>query len=417
MIAFNLFRSPRGWTLEIRGRALALAAAVSLPGWIAGCDRTAAPPPPPPPPPEVVVVAASQRDVSIFSEWLGSADGLVNAEVRARVQGYVLSQLYTEGAVVKAGDPLYKIDPRPFEATLAQAQADLSRARANQARTELDVARLTPLAPSGAVSQQELDNAVQDNAANQAAVLAALANVDQAKLHVQYTDVISPINGVAGISKAQVGDLVGGPVGPVLTTISTLDPIRVYFPISEQEYIRFADEINRIESARPADAPPKVDLEMILADGSVYPRKGAVDFANRQVGTTTGSIQIGATFPNPGNTIRPGQYARIRAATKVKKGAVLVPQRCVIEVQGFRQVVVVGADNKVTFLSVVAAERIGSDWVIDEGLKAGERVIVEGLQKVKDGATVTTRLYDPAAQATPAPAAATPATPAAAPQK
>lgn len=379
-----------------------LIAAIAISLAMIGCERKKEPGPPPPPP-EVVVIAATTRDVPVFGEWLGTTDGKVNAEVRARVQGYVVSQQYTEGAPVKVGDPLYKIDPRPFLAQLAQAEADLAKAKANQGRTELDVARLAPLAPSGAVSQQEVDNARQDNEANKAAVLAAQANVEQAKLSLLYTDVVSPIDGVAGISNAQIGDLVGGPTGQVLTTISTLDPIRVYFPISEQEYLRFAGGINRTEAETAANKKHRSELELILADGSIHPHKGVVDFANRQVGTTTGSIQIGATFANPGNTIRPGQYARIRAATSVKKDAVLVPQRCVMEVQGFRQVVVVGPDNKVSFRAVTASERVGSEWVIDTGLKAGERVIVEGLQKVRDGATVTTRLYDPAEKSVPTP--------------
>ncbi len=344
------------------------------------------------------MVPVAQRDVPVMGEWLGTADGTMNAEVRSRVQGYVQSRLYTEGALVAAGDLLYQIDPRPFEASLAQSRADLAKARANQGRTEMEVARLEPLAPSGAISQQELDNARQDNLANKAAVQAAEAAVAQAELSLSYTRIVSPIGGVAGLSKAQIGDLVGGPAGPVLTTVSTLDPIRVYFPISEQEYIKLAEQISRATASPLSDVSERKPVELILADGSVFPHKGVVDFVNRQVGTTTGTIQLGATFPNPGNTVRPGQYARIRAATRTKVGAMLVPQRCVIEVQGQRRVVVVGADNKVSIRPVRAAERVGSEWVIDEGLKAGERVVVEGLQKVRDGMTVTTRLYDPAAR-------------------
>lgn len=386
-----------------RSSAALLVALAMLPG----CDKKKEPGPPPPPP-EVVVIGVAQRDIPITTEWLGTTQGLVNAEIRSRVQGYLQAQLYTDGAFIKAGAPLYKVDPRPFEATLAQATADLARAVANQGRTELDVARLTPLAPSGAVSQQEVDNARQDNEANKAAVKAAQANVEQATLQLSYTDVIAPIDGIAGISNAQIGDLVGGPAGPVLTTISTLDPIRVYFPISEQEYLQFSDSADKVDPLTGKKKRPELDL--LLSDGSTYPRKGVVDFVNRQVGTTTGTIQIGATFPNPGNILRPGQYARVRAITKMKTGALLVPQRCIVEVQGFRQVAVVGADGKVSFRSVTTGERIGSDWIIDKGLKADERVIVEGLQKVRDGATVTTRLYDPAAKPAPSasPAESTP---------
>lgn len=361
-----------------------------------GCEQKAEVAPPPPPP-EVVVVTPTQRDVSIKGEWLGTTDGLVNAEVRSRVQGYVQSQLYTEGSVVKVGAPMYKIDPRPFLASLEQAKADLSKAKADLGRTELDVARLEPLAPSGAVSQQEVDNARQLNEANKAQVQAAQARVDLAMLNLQYTDVVSPIEGVAGISKAQIGDLVGGPGGPVLTTISTLDPIRVYFPISEQEYIRVAEAVNRMEQQQATTQRVKAELELILADGSVFPHKGAIDFVNREVVTTTGTIQIGATFPNPGNVLRPGQYARVRAVSKVRKDALLIPQRCVFEVQGRSQVAVVGADNKVSIRAVVTAERIGSEWIILEGIKAGEQVVYEGVQKVRDGMTVSVRFGEPAA--------------------
>lgn len=374
----------------------------------AGCDRFKDPPPPAPQPPEVIVTAVMQRDVPVIGEWLGTADGLVNADVRSRVQGYVQSQAYTEGAVVKTGDLLYEIDPRPFEASLAQTKADLAKAQANLGRTQLDVERLTPLAPSGAVSQQEVDNARQDNAANKAAVAAAEAEVEQATLNLQYTHVLSPIDGVAGISQAQIGDLVGGPAGPVLTVVSTLDPIRIYFPISEQEYLKIAARIN--EGALPAsEARVRTELDVILADGVVHPHKGVIDVVNRQVTSNTGTIKIGARFPNPGNTIRPGQYARIRAVTSTKIGALLIPQRCVIEVQGIRQVALVGADNKVSIRNVKAGERVGSDWVIDEGLSPGDRVVVEGLLKVKDGMTVTTKLFDPAAK--PPAEAPTPAPP------
>ncbi|MFT3684798.1 MAG: efflux RND transporter periplasmic adaptor subunit [Phycisphaerales bacterium] len=358
-----------------------------------GCDRHKEAPPPPPPP-EVVVAPVTKRDVTVTGEWLGTTDGLVNAAVRSRVQGYLHKQLYADGAFVKAGTLLYKIDPRPFDAEVARAKADLAKAKANQVRTELDVARLTPLAPSGAVSQQEVDTARQENEANKAAVQANEAAVKQAELNLEYTDVICPIDGVVAASSAQVGDLVGGVGGPVLTTVSTLDPIRVYFPISEQEYMRVVNS-GRFDPKKTGEKPG-IELEMILADGSVYPHKGEVDYLNRQVGTTTGTIQVGATFPNPGNGIRPGQYARVRAATRVKPGALLVPQRAVIEVQGLRQVAIVTDDNKVAFRAVTCAERIGSDWVIDKGLEPDDTVIVEGLQKVKDGSTVTTREYKPA---------------------
>lgn len=358
---------------------------------VTGCDRFAEKPPAaPPPPPEVIVAGVTQRDVTIESQWLGTTDGQINAEVRSRVQGYVQSKLYVEGAAIKAGALMYKIDPRPFEAMLAQAKADLSKSQANQGRTELEVSRLTPLAPSGAVSVQELDNAVQDNLANKAIVVAAEAAVAQAELSLDYTNIISPIDGVAGESLAQIGDLVGGPAGPVLTTVSSLDPIRVMFPLSEQEYLRFTREMQK----RKGDEA-KVDLTLILGDGSEYEHKGKIDFVNRQVASNTGTIQVNALFPNPGNVLRPGQYARVRAATRVRPNALLVPQRAIIEIQGVRQVAVVSGDGTVSIRTVTVGERIGSDWVIESGVKSSERVIVEGLQKVKDGMKVTQKLFDP----------------------
>lgn len=383
---------PRGVT-GLR-RALLTVAILAGASLLTGCDKLSekspSSPPPPPPPPEVVVVDVAQRDVTIESEWLGTTDGQVNAEVRSRVQGYVQSQLYTEGAAVKAGDPLYKIDPRPFEAVLAQAKAELSKAQANQARTELEVARLTPLAPTGAVSVRELDNAIQDNLANKAMVLAAEAAVVQAELSLEYTNIIAPIDGVAGESIAQIGDLVGGPAGQTLTTISTLDPIRVMFPVSEQEYLRFTRELNKHKVEES-----KVPLTMLLSDGSEFGHKGQVNFINRQVASNTGTIQVNAVFPNPGNVLRPGQYARIRAATKIRPGALLVPQRCVNEIQGVRQVAVVSSEGTVSIRIVKTGERVGSDWIIEEGVESGDRVVIEGLQKIKDGMKVTQKLFDP----------------------
>ena len=378
-----------------------LVAAVAAAAFIivGGCDKPKAPAAPPAPP-EVVVITPQQRDVPILREWLGTADGSVNADVRSRVQGYVQSREYREGSTVKTGDLLYQIDPRPFEAALEQAKADLSRAQANLGRTQLDVDRLTPLAPSGAISQQELDNAVQDNKANAAAVEAAKAAVEQAALNLQYTRITAPIDGVAGISKAAVGDLVG-PSGAQMTTVSTLDPVRIYFPISEQEYIRLAEKISRFD---PMNLDPKEgssSLELILADGSVYSHRGTAEIINRQVDQTTGTIRIAARFPNPGNIIRPGQYAMIRAVVDVRKGALLVPQRCVGEVQGTQMIAVVGADNKVAIRTVTTGERIGSDWVVETGLKPGERVVMEGIQKVRDGTVVAPTAYDPNAKAKP----------------
>ena len=337
-------------------------------------------------------MAAAARDVEVWGEWLGTTDGTVNAEVRSRVQGYLIAQEQVEGAAVKKGDLLFEVDPRPFQAVLAQAKADLSRAKAEQGRTELDVARLGPLAGSGAVSQQEYDNARQSNAANKAAVEAAQAAAEQAELNLAFTKVTAPIDGIVGISQSQIGDLVGGPVSPVLTTISTVDPIRVYFPISEQEYLRFQREI--LASERPrAKSGEGPEIELILADGSVFPHKGAFDVVNRQVDPTTGTIRVAVKFPNPDSLLRPGQYAKVRAVVSTRKRAVLVPQRAVVDMQGVYLVAVIGADNKAAMRPITVGERVGPEWIVTSGLNPGEQVVVEGVQKVRDGTPVNPKPY------------------------
>lgn len=363
------------------------------------CDRfSKKPPPPPPPPPEVEVVAVAKRDVPVIGEWLGTTDGSVNAEVRSRVQGYLIAQKFEEGTAVKTGDLLYEVDPRPFEASLAEAKAQLAQAQAELGRTELEVARLAPLAPSGAVSQQEVDNAQQQHEANKALVQAREASVQLAELNVSYTRVVSPIDGIAGISQAQVGDLVGSPTSPALTTVSSLDPIRVYFPISEQEYLTIAEEVSNYDTNRSTVKRP-VPLDLILSDGSTYPQRGLIDAVNRQVDVTTGTIRISARFPNPGNILRPGQYAKVRAVKSIQKDALLIPQRAVAELQGAYRVAVVDSAGKVAMRSIKVGQRVGSDWVVLDGLKPDERVIVEGIQKVRDGTVVTVK---PAAAPEPA---------------
>lgn len=374
-----------------RGLSPGLAAWAVFAAVLGGSCERKKEPPPPPPPPEVLVTAVVQRDVPITGEWLGTTDGIVNAEVRSRVQGYLIAQNYTEGATVRKGDPLYEVDPRPFEAALAQAKADLSQARAEQARTELDVARLTPLAPSGAVSQQEVDNARQSNEANKAAVEAAQAAVEQAELNLAYTRITAPIDGVAGFSQAQIGDLVGGPGSAVLTVISTLDPIRVYVPISEQEYLRFERKLEA-EGRSRSDPVTGPSMDLILSDGTLYGHKGVLEVVNRQADPTTGTIRVSVKFPNPGNILRPGLYAKIRAVISTRKDALLVPQRAVVDLQGVYLVAVV-ADGKAALRPVQVAERAGSDWVVTGGLKPGEQVVVEGVQKVRDGMAVSAKPY------------------------
>ncbi len=353
---------------------------------VAGCEEKKQAPAAAPPP-EVEVVQVIQQDVPVYAEWIGTTDGLVNAKIRAQVSGYLLKQTYKEGTTVKKGDLLFEIDPRPFKAALDQAVAQLAIARAKLGKTELDVKRYTPLARESAISQQELDDAVQANLAAKAGVQSAQAAVEQAQLNLDFTRIVSPIDGIAGTAIVQIGDLVGPTSTGELTTVSTVNPIKVNFPISEQEYMNAVQSRERTEQKQSAAAD--MPLEAILADGSVFPQPGKLSYADRQVDVKTGTIQVAALFPNPGNILRPGQFARVRALTETKQNAILVPQRSVTELQGSFQVAVVGPDNKVSIRNVKAAERVGSLWVIDDGLKPGERVVMEGVQKVRDGQVVT----------------------------
>jgi membrane fusion protein (multidrug efflux system) len=336
---------------------------------------------PPPPPHDVVVAEVEQKDVPLYLEWVGTTDGNVNAEIRARVQGYLQSRNYDEGAVVRAGQLLFTIDPRPYRAALDQANGTLGRAEAAWTKARQDVTRYTPLAAEGAISQQELDNAVQAERAGRAGVDSARAAVEQAQLDLDLTRVTSPIDGIAGIAIAQIGDLIEP--NTVLTTVSQVDPIRVSFPISEQDYLRFAGRGQRND---PNQGGPS--LELILADGSVHKEPGSATVVNRQVDSATGTMLIVGLFPNPNNLLRPGQYGKVRATMETRTGALLVPQRSVQEMQGTYQVAVVDADDKVGMRVVKVGPRVGSDWLIEDGLKPGERIVVEGLQKVRDGATV-----------------------------
>jgi membrane fusion protein, multidrug efflux system len=407
-----------------------------------------------PPALAVEVVQVKQEDVPIYSEWIGTTDGMVNADIKAQVTGYLLRQNYKEGSLVKKGELLFEIDPRPFQAALEQAngqvaqfqgqleqaisqvtqaeaqvaqansqllqaQAQLSQAQANQVKTQLDVNKYAPLAEQKAVTQQDYDNAAQTNAAAKAQVEAVQAGVEAARaqlrvanaqigtakaaiatakgqvenaraavktaaLNLGFTRIISPIDGVAGIAQAQVGNLISA--SSLLTTVSTLDPIKVYFTLSEQEYLRFTKR--DLIDAQAGASVAQLELELILADGSTYPRKGSFLFADRQVDPKTGAIRMAGVFLNPGNVLRPGQYGRVRAVTSTKEGALLVPQRAVTELQGSYQVAVVGGDNKVSLRPVKVGERVDTMWIIEDGLKAGEHVIAEGTQKVKPGVKV-----------------------------
>jgi len=339
---------------------------------------------PAPPIPEVVVTEVVQRDVPIFSEAVGTTEGFVNAQVRPRVQGYLLRQSYGDGAAVKAGDLLFEIDDREYRAAVDEALGNLARSQAALKKYELDVARYTPLQAKGAVSKEELDNAVQGARGAKAQVDAAAAAVETARLNLGWTRVYAPIDGVAGIAPVQVGDLVTP--STLLTTISQIDPIKVTFPISERDYLRFADRIQA--SQRKQTGADDLTIEMILVDGKPYPRPGRFFVANRQVDVQTGTIQLQALFPNPDGVLRPGLYAKVRAAVVVKHGALVVPQRALLETQGRYQAAVVGDDEKVAFHLVTPGEQVGDLWIVDQGLTAGERVVTEGLQKIRDGMAV-----------------------------
>ena len=413
-----------------------------------------------PQPLEVEVIPVEQTNVPIYKEWIGTTEGMVNADIKAQVTGYLLRQDFKEGSVVKKGQLLFEIDPRPFQAALDQAkgqvaqfegqleqatsqvgqaeaqlaqatsqlsqsQAQLTQAEANRVKTQLDVDRYKPLIEQKAVTQQEYDNAVQANVAAKAQVEAARAGIESARaqlaqtkaqvntakagiaaakgqlenakatvntavLNLGFTRIAAPIDGIVGIAQAQVGDLVNTTSGP-LTTISTVDPIKVYFTLSEQEYLTYTRP--SLHDAEQNGALDQLELELILADGSTYPDKGRFYFADREVDPKTGSIRLAGVFPNVGNVLRPGQYGRVRAVTSVKEEALLVPQRAVTELQGLYQVAVVGPDNKVSIRPVKVGEKSGSQWVVEEGLNAGESIVAEGTLKVRPGMTVTPKPF------------------------
>jgi RND family efflux transporter MFP subunit len=358
--------------------AVSLACALLLNGCTTGASA------PPPPAPTVQVVSVLQQDTPIYSEWVATLDGYVNAQIQPRVAGYIIRQNYKEGSVVKKGEVLFEIDPRPFKAALDQAKAELAQAEAQLGKASLDVQRDTPLAQARAIAQGQLDTEIQAKLGAQATVLAAKANVEQAELNVEFTKVTSLVTGIAGIALVQIGGLVGP--SSVLTSVSQVDPIKTYFTVSEQEFTdfhrRFPTEKSVEEQRR------RMPLQLLLADGTVYEHPGTIYFADREVNPATGAIRIAGVFANPNNLLRPGGYGRVRASAKTQAGALLVPQRAVTELQGSYQVAVVGSDDKVSIRPVTVGERVGKLWIVTEGLKAGERVIVEGLMKVRDGATV-----------------------------
>jgi membrane fusion protein (multidrug efflux system) len=408
--------------------------------------RTSKPAQAAPVPLQVDVVQVKQQDVPIYSEWIGTTDGMVNADIRAQVSGYLLSKAYTEGAFVRKGQLLFEIDPRPLQAVLNQAKGDLAKseslveqaisqlaqaeaqlaqansqraqAEANQRQTQLNVNKYGPLLEQKAVTQQDFDNAFQANDAAKAqvevakaqikaataaaqtaksAIVAAKAQVQSsqaavrtAELNLGFTRIFSPIDGIVGIALAQVGDLVN-PTSGILTTVSTVDPIKVYFTVSEQEYLAYVQR-----NPTPADrtsAQRQLALQLFLADGTTYPHTGRFYIADRQVDPKTGAIRMAGLFPNSENVLRPGQYGRVRAATSIQNGALLIPQRAVSQLQGMYRVAVVGSDNKVTMRTITPGPTVGQMWIIQNGLKAGETVMVDGTQKVTPGATVAPRPF------------------------
>src|SRR5467141_510532 len=338
------------------------------------------------PAPEVRLAPVIQQDVPVYSEWVATLDGYVNAQVRPQVSGYIIKQNYKEGSLVRKGEVLFEIDPRPFQAALDRAKGDLAQAQAQLGKSTLDVERDTPLAEARAIAKSQLDNELQAKLGAQAAVESAKAAVEQAELNLEWTKVTSLVDGIAGIAQVQIGNLVGP--NSVLTSVSQLEPIKAYFPISEREYVLAQKESSAVSTKHTIGFFGN-SLKLILTDGSIYPQKGKILLADRQVDPSTGTIRIVAAFPNPGNILRPGQYGRVRVQTNMKKGALLVPQSAVGQLQGSYQAAVVGSDHKVSMRAVKPGETVGTNWVIDSGLKPGEQVVVEGLQKLKEGTLVT----------------------------
>lgn len=334
-----------------------------------------------------------QKDVPIYGEWVATLDGYVNAQIQPQVTGYLIKQDYREGSLVHKDDVLFEIDPRPFQAVRDQAKAQLAQAEAQLGNATLNVKRDIPEAQASAIPQSQLDTDTQSELAGKAAVEAGQAAVEQAELNLGFTKVRSLITGIAGIAQVQVGNLVT--LSTVLTGVSQVNPIKAYFPISGDEYLQLANKIGPGTVDLLSNASP-IPLQLILSNGDTYPHSGKILFADRQVDQLTGTIRIAGAFPNPGNILRPGQYGRVRAMTQMRKGALLVPQRAVTELQGSYEVALVGPDNKVAIRTVAVGERADTMWIINRGLNPGERVVAEGTLKVKDGSKVTPVPFNPA---------------------
>lgn len=381
-----------GYKLVTIRNGMLVFACIALP-WLSACSKQQ---PAAIPPPVVEIAEVVQKDVPVVDVWVGTTDGLVNATILAQVTGYLISQNYKEGDVVKKGQMLFEIDPRPFQAALDQAKGNLLQAEATYKNAHADLLRQHPLFDSGAISKERLDSYVSADQGAEGRLLAAKAAVEKAELDLGFTKITSPIDGVAGIAKAQVGDLVG-PAGQSkeLTTVSTIDPIKVYYPITEQAYLRGMKQFGITDIASGLKEAKKLPTELILEDGSVYPHQGKFYAIDRQVDVRTGTLRMAALFPNPNYLLRPGQFVKVRVLVDTKKGALLVPQRAVTELQGMYEVAVVDTGNKVEIRNVKPGERYGSLWEIEKGLKPGERVIAEGVQKVKQGIPVNPKPFVP----------------------
>jgi RND family efflux transporter MFP subunit len=354
---------------------------------VAGCSNSAKGGGPPQyPPPDVITTTVEQKDVPIFGDWVANLDGYTNAQIQPQVTGYLIRQNYKEGSQVRTGEVLYEIDPRPFQASLDQAKGQLAQAKAQLLLAQINTKRDTPLAEARAIARSQLDNDLQTQAANEATVQAQQAAVETAQLYLGWTKVRSLLDGIAGIATTQVGSLVTQ--STVLTTVSQVQPIKVYFAISEQEYLELSNKVRAAGGSDLLHSADRVPIQLTLSNGSVYSSKGRIIFVDRQVNSNTGTIRVAAAFPNPQSLLRPGQYGRVRAQTSLERGALLVPQRAVTELQGSYQVAVVNADNKVHIQPVEVGAQIGTNWLITGGLKLGEQVVIEGNGKLADGMPV-----------------------------
>ncbi len=369
---------------KLRGQALAAALAVSA--LLAGCRTKEEAPQPGPPDVEFTEVA--QRDVPVYEEWVAQLNGRNNAQITPRVQGYLLSQNYIDGFFVKKGQLLYTIDPRSFQTAVEQAEAQVAVAVANLSGADTNVARDKPLAAQSAIPQKQLDTDLATQAASQAQLDAAKAQLAQAQLNLSWTKVYSPIDGIAGLSTAQIGNLVG--TSTIMTTVSQVNPIWAYFSISETQYLAHAAMISKIIRGKQVSTVP---IEFIQANGVPYPSKGRMILVAREVGTQTGTIQLAAQFPNESGMLRPGGFGRVRFQTSSNPGALLVPQEAVIQVQSIYTVAVIGPNNKAAFRVVTVGDQVGTDWIITSGLKPGDKVIVKGFMKLREGTPVNPKPY------------------------